>query len=150
METMTTLQVSGVINRPVEDVWNVLSNPENAPIWSHNAIEEKLTSPRPVRVGTTRRAVVKGLGGGTMENHAVCTEFEPNRRIAWQTTSARLPFHVVVDFAPVDGGTRIDSVWTLQLPTLLRPASPIIVPYMRRLLERDVAHLKALMEAGKL
>jgi hypothetical protein len=50
--TMATLQVSGVINRPVEDVWGVLSNPENAPIWSHNAVDEKLTSPRPVRVGT--------------------------------------------------------------------------------------------------
>lgn len=94
--------------------------------------------------------MVKGFGGGTIENHAVCTEFEPNRRIAWQTTSARLPFHVVVDFTPVDGGTRIDSVWTLQLPLLLRPASPIIVPYMRRVMERDVAHLKALMEAGQL
>lgn len=149
-ETLMEFHVGGTINRPVEDVWKVLSNPENAVIWSHQTIEEKLTSPRPVGVGSTRRAVVKGIGGRTMENHAVCTEFEPNRRIAWQTTSARVPFHVVVDFTPMDGATRIDSTWTIPMKGILRPAGPILGMMMRRILQRDVANLKALMEAGTL
>jgi uncharacterized protein YndB with AHSA1/START domain len=102
---MRTIRVGGVIRRPVEDVFRVLSNPENAPKWSPHAIEEKLTSPPPVRVGSTRRAVVKTFGRGTAENHAVCTAFEPNRRIAWQTTSAPFPFQVTVDFVPVESGT---------------------------------------------
>lgn len=61
-------RVGGVIKRPVEDVFRVLSNPENAPKWSLNALEEKLTSPPPVGVGSTRRAVVKSFGGRTAEN----------------------------------------------------------------------------------
>lgn len=148
---MTTVHVGGTINRPVEDVWNVLSDPEKSEIWAREVIEEKLTSPRPVGVGSTRRAVVRGLGGGTMENHAVCTEFEPNRRIAWQTTSSRVPFHVAVDFTPIEGGaTRIDSAWTIQMKGPLRPANPIFGMMLRRLMQRDVANLKALMEGGTL
>ena len=93
---MREIRVGGIVKRRVEDVFAVLSNRENAPKWSLNALEEELTSPRPVGVGATRRAVVKSFGGRTTENHAVCTEFVPNRRIAWQSTSAVVPFHITV------------------------------------------------------
>ena len=134
----------------MEHVFGVLSNPENAPKWSLTTLEEKLTSPPPVGVGTTRRAVVKGFGGRTAENHAVCTAFEPNRRIAWQTTSAPFPFHVSVDFTPVDGGTQIHSTWTLKWTGIMRPMGPLLDRYFIRVLRRDVENLAALMEAGKL
>ena len=142
--------MGGIVKRRVEDVFAVLSNPENAPKWSLNALEEKLTSERPVRVGTTRRAVVKSLGGRTAESHAVCTEFEPNRRISWRTTSAPFPFHVTVDFTPVDGGTQVDSTWTFQWTGILRPLSPLVDRYFTRVMRRDVENLARLMEAGDL
>lgn len=148
--TVRTIRVGGVIRRPVEDVFRVLSNPENAPKWSLNALEEKLTSPPPVGVGSTRRAVVKSFGGRTAENQAVCTEFEPNRRIAWQSTSAPFPFHVTVDFMPLDGGTRIDSTWTLQWTGLMRPLGSLLDGYFTSVMRRDVENLARLMEAGEL
>lgn len=138
------------MKRPVEDVFRVLSNPENAPKWSLNALEEELTSPPPVGVGSTRRAVVKSFGGRTTENHAVCTEFEPNRRIAWQSTSAVVPFHVTVDFTPLDGSTQVDSIWTWEPKGLLRPLAPLLDRMFESAMGRDVANLAALMEAGDL
>ena len=147
---MRTMRVGGIIRRSVEDVFGVLSDPENAPKWSHNAFEETLTSPRPVRVGSTRRAVVRTLGGHREENHAVCTVFEPNRRIAWRSTSARVPFEVTVDFTPFDGGTRIDSIWTWEPKGLLRPVAPLLDPMIRRAIQRDVDNLRVLMESGAL
>jgi hypothetical protein len=51
---LRTMRVGGTLRRPVEEVFGVLSDPENAPKWSPNALEEKLTSPRPVRVGSTQ------------------------------------------------------------------------------------------------
>lgn len=132
------------------DVFRVLSNPENAPRWSLNALEEKLTSPPPVGVGSTRRAVVKSFGGRTAENHAVCTEFEPNRRIAWQSTSAPFPFHVTVDFRPVDGSTQIDSTWSWEPTGIMRPLAPLLDRFFKSVLRRDVENLAAVMEAGDL
>jgi uncharacterized protein YndB with AHSA1/START domain len=145
-----TVRVGGPVRRPVEDVFRVLSNPENAPKWSFNAIEEVLTSPPPVRVGSTRRALVKTFGRGTSENHAVCTAFEPNRRIAWKSTSAPVPFQVTVDFLPIDGGTQIDSLWEWEAKGGLRLVAPLVDRMFRRTMEQDVANLAILMEAGKL
>jgi uncharacterized protein YndB with AHSA1/START domain len=147
---MRTIRVGGVIRRPVEDVFRVLSNPENAPKWSPHAIEEKLTSPPPVRVGSTRRAVVKTFGRGTAENHAVCTAFEPNRRIAWQTTSAPFPFQVTVDFVPVESGTQIDSIWRWEPSGASRLIAPLLDRIFKRVMEQDVANLARIMEAGEL
>ncbi|MDQ2934529.1 MAG: SRPBCC family protein [Chloroflexota bacterium] len=147
---MRTIRVGGTIKRPAEEVFGVLSDPENAPKWSLNALEEKLTSPGPVGVGSTRRAVVKTLGGRTAENHAVCTEFEPNRRLVWRSTSAPIPFQVGVDFTPVDGGTRVDSTWAWEPKGLLRLASPILDLMFKRAMQKDVENLRVLMEAGDL
>lgn len=147
---MRTIMVGGIIRRPVEDVFRVLSDPENAPKWSPNALEEKLTSPRPVRVGSTRRAVVKTFGRGTAENHAVCTAFEANRRIAWRSTSAPVPFEVTVDFTPVDGGTRVESLWTWEPTGLLRLPAPLLDLMFKRAMQSDVNGLRLMMEAGDL
>jgi uncharacterized protein YndB with AHSA1/START domain len=147
---LRTIRVGGVIKRPVEDVFRVLSNPENAPKWSLNALEETLTSPPPVGVGSTRRAVVKSFGGRTAENHAVCTEFEPYRRLAWRSTSAPFPFQVAVAFTPIDGSTQIDSIWTFQLTGVMRPLGPLLDRWFESVMRRDVENLARVMEAGDL
>lgn len=147
---MRTVKVNGTIRRPVKDVFGVLSNPENAPRWSSNALEEKLTSDGPVGVGSTRRAVVKTLFRGSNENHAVCTAFEPDRRIAWRATSAPVLFAVTVDVVPIDGGTRIESIWTWEAKGFLRPIGFLVDVMFKRAMLKDVNHLAALMEAGEL
>jgi uncharacterized protein YndB with AHSA1/START domain len=145
-----SIRVGGIIRRQVEDVFAVLSDPENAPKWSPNALHEELTTPRPVQVGSTRRAVVRTLGRGTAENYAVCTAFESNRRIAWRSISAPVPFEVTVDFTPIDGATRVDSVWTWEPKGLLRPIAPLLDPMFRRAMRQDVDGLRRMMEAGEL
>ncbi len=145
---MKPIRIGGIINRPVEDVFGVLSNPENAPKWSLSALEEKLTSPPPVRLGSTRRAVVRSFGRGTTQNEAICTTFERNRRLAWKSTSGLVPFSVTVETTPVPGGTRLDSTWIFEFHGLLRPAAPLLELMFRRAMQRDVDNLKVLMEAG--
>jgi uncharacterized protein YndB with AHSA1/START domain len=147
---MRIIRVGGTIRRPVEDVFAVLSDPENAPKWSPNALQEELTSPRPVQVGSTRRAVVRTLGRGRAENHAVCTAFEPNRRIAWRSISAPVPFEVTVDFTPIDGATRVDSVWSWEPTGLLRPVAALLDLMFRRAMQQDVDGLRRMMEAQEL
>ena len=94
--------------------------------------------------------MVKSFGGRTTENHAVCTEFVSNRRIAWQSTSAVVPFHVTVDFTPLDGGTQVDSTWRWEPKGILRPMAPLLDWMFKSAMQRDVANLAALMEAGEL
>ncbi len=147
---MSSLRVSGVINRPVEDVFAILSNPENAPKWSLSALDEKLTSPPPVRVGSTRRAVVRSFGGGTTQNEAICTAYERNRRLAWRATSGPVLFSVTVDTTPLGDATSLDSTWSFEFRGPLRLVRPLLELMFRRAMRRDVDNLKRLMEAGRL
>ena len=51
-------------------------------------IKGELLTPGPQGAGSRRRAVVKGLFGGTMECVMEVTEFEPNRMLALRLISA--------------------------------------------------------------
>jgi len=108
MSASTTMTVT--IHRPVEDVFAVLSDVGKAATWSSNTIEETLLTPGPLRKGSRRRAIVKGFAGRTMQNEAEMVEFEPNRRMVVKVLDAPVPVQIVIEFTPVDGGTRLD--WT--------------------------------------
>jgi len=59
---MAIVTSSTTIQRPVEDVFAVMSNPANDHRWSSAVVEAELTSPGPVGVGTTAHYVGKTLG----------------------------------------------------------------------------------------
>jgi len=76
---MAKIEVSTVINRPVEEVFAVLSNEANTSKWSTTTMEVKKTSEGPIGVGTTWRGVDR-IFGRQMERESVYTEYEPNRK----------------------------------------------------------------------
>lgn len=147
---MTVARMSVTIARPVEDVFRVLTMPEDTPKWSASAVEERLTSPGPVGVGSTRHATVRTFGGRTTTNETIVRAFEPNRRVAMRTISAQVPFEAAWSFDKVAGGTRVDWAWSFEFAGVARLFGPAFGRYFRRSLERDLARLKAMMEAGEL
>ena len=64
-------------------------------------------------MGSRRRAVVKGLFGGTMESVMEVTELEPNRTLALRLVSASWggSGRTKYTLTPVAGGTRVDWRW---------------------------------------
>jgi hypothetical protein len=57
---------------------------------------------------------------------------------------------VEVDFTPIDGSARVDSIWTWEPRGFLRPVSPVLDLMFKRAMRKDVENLKTLMEAGQL
>ena len=147
---VTTSSMSVTIGRPVEDCFRVLTTPELTPKWSANAVEEQLTSPGPVGLGSTRRAVVRAGGGRTSTNETVVTAFEPNRRVAMRTISAPVPFEAEWVFTSLADGTRVDWTWSFEFTGVARLIGPLFSAYFKRSLQHDLARLKQQMEAGQL
>ena len=143
---MAKIEVSTVINRPVEEVFAVLSNEEKRPKWSSTTIEVKKTSEGPIGVGTTWRAVDR-IFGRRMERESVFTEYEPNRRIIQKSTSGPVPFEVQSIYEPVDGGTRVIVIAEAQPSGLFKLAGPLLMRIRKRQFARDLANLKAMIEA---
>lgn len=104
---------SVTIERPVEEVFAVLTDPTRSPEWSKHSVRGELLTDGPPRVGSRRRTVVKGFGGiGTMESVFEVTEIDPLRAVGlkqvsgtWGGTGATR-----YTFTPVHGGTCVE--WT--------------------------------------
>jgi len=142
-------ETSVTINRPIEDVFAVLSNPETGPKWSSIAIEEKWTSPEPHGVGSTFRSAGKILGRRIEADHEV-TVFEPNHRIAMKTESGPTAGRLLMTFEQVEGGTKVVFDAEFEARGLVKLAKPLWMKLGRRQWDRDLATLKSLMEARAL
>lgn len=149
---MAEADVSVTIARPAEDVFAVLTDPTQSPRWSANAIEAEIITPGPPGVGSRRRAVTRGPFGGTMENVMEVTELQPDRKVALKLVSA--PWggtgRTWYTFTPVDGGTRVDWTWEMEpagaWKLIIRPLMAIF----GRVFQRDLDHLKRMMESHQL
>jgi uncharacterized membrane protein len=145
---MAKLEISTVINRPVEEVFAFVSNYENLSKWNSLSSEVKKTSEGPIGVGTTYRTVVKFLGQ-RIEGETEVTEYETNRSIAHK---AKWPFPVEnrLIFERVAGGTRVSLMTEGEPGGFFKLAEPLLVSMLKRQFEADLANLKDLMEAHAL
>jgi uncharacterized protein YndB with AHSA1/START domain len=145
---MAEARLNVTIARPLEEVFAVLTDPENTPKWSAPAVEERWITPGPPTIGSRRLAMTQ-LMGRRSENIAEVTVLEPNR--VWEMKSVSgPPFVVRASFEPVKGGTRVDWTWSFHLQGLMRPFGPLIARLFGRLFAKDLVRLKRMMETGEL
>ena len=137
------------IDRPIDEVFAVLTNVENTGAWFPGNVKEHWTSPPPRGVGSTRHAVVTVFGRRT-ENDAVATEYQPPRRATMQGTSKNAPFLVTLTFAPEGAGTSVEVTSTITPGGAMRILGPLVTAMYGRAWARGLANLKRLMESGAL
>ena len=149
---MAKANVTVAIARPVEDVFAVLTDPTLTPRWAANAIKGELLTEGPVRVGSRRRAVVKGLLGRTMESVMEVTDLEPNRTLALRLISASWggSGRTRYTLAAEGNATRVDWMWELKPGGFLAPFARPLMAVFERLFQRDLENLKAMMESHAL
>jgi carbon monoxide dehydrogenase subunit G len=138
-----------VINRPIEDVFAVLTNVDNTGKWFPGDVKEWWTSPPPHGVGSTRRARVK-MGPMTTENDAVATIYEPPHRAGMKGTSKNAPFEAMLTFEAVEGGTRVESNIELDLRGPARLFGGMFTRWYGKSWDQGLINLKLMMEAGEL
>ena len=143
---MAKVEISTVINRPVEEVFAFLSNQDNNPKWQSGAVEVKKTSDGPIGVGTTWRSVGTFLGR-RIESEEEITEYEPNRKYTTKSKSGPFPFESRTTFERVESGTKINLVAEAEIGGFFKLAEPLVVSMGKRQFEADLANLKDLMEA---
>jgi uncharacterized protein YndB with AHSA1/START domain len=134
------------IQRPIEDVFEVMTDVEKTGRWFPGNVEEHWTSPAPHGVGSTRHAVVTMLGRRS-ENDAVATEFQPPHRAVMRGTSPNAPFVVTLNFAQDGAGTRVDVTSEITLQGASRIFGPLVSAIYGRAWTRGLANLKRLMES---
>lgn len=143
---MFQVQVSIVINRPLEEVFAFLSDLENNLKWRTEMIEAKKTSAGPIGVGTTYR-MINNLFGRQIEGEAVVTEYELHWKYATVNKSG-LPIKTQRTFEPVEVGARVTFSVETELGGLFKLAEPLLASIGKRRLAADAAAVKELIETG--
>ena len=137
------------IERPIEDVFSVLTDVTLTGRWYPARVEEWWVTPPPHGVGSVRRARVVVMGRAS-ENDAVVTEYYPPRRAALKGESARAPFTATLDFTPTPDGTRVRAETSFELRGVMRLIGPLFVGPYERGWDNGLKNLKRMMEAGEL
>jgi uncharacterized protein YndB with AHSA1/START domain len=144
--TMNEFEVVTVIDRPVDAVFAFLVDPSKTADWTPGLTEARQTSDGPVGVGTTVLFIGKFLGRG-FEALSECTEYITNQRFTSKTTSGPIQLEVDSTLQPVDGGTRLATVYRGESRGFFTLAEPVIVRLTKKHFETAAENLKALLEA---
>ena len=134
-----------MINRPIGEVFEYVTNIDNAPKWKSMLLKVRRTSEGPVGVGT-RETHVGQLLWWRPETTVEITEYEPNKKVGFKTTSGPLSAEGEFTFESVKRGTRVTLVAGREPSGFLKLVAPIVARMAQSHLEKDLANLKDLLE----
>jgi carbon monoxide dehydrogenase subunit G len=143
---MPTLSQSVTVDRPVDEVWDFISDFGNTTRWSRGVLEARQTSDGPLRVGATLETVVEAFGR-RRRAHYLVTEYEPNRAFAFTVTSGPMTSRARFAVEPEGAGTRLTASGEAEATGLYRLLAPVLVRTLERHSRDDLANLKRILEA---
>jgi uncharacterized protein YndB with AHSA1/START domain len=134
-----------VINRPLEEVFDIVADERNEPRSNPRLLRAEQTSAGPIGVGTRFRAEVAARGRPipmTIEY----TAYERPRRLASSTNMASMDIRGTLTFDPVPTGTRMRWSWELRPRGLYKVLTPLVAWVGQRQEAANWAGLKRFLE----
>ena len=146
---MISYEYGSLIQRPVEAVFAFMQDIEREREWQPNLREASQTPAGVPGVGTRRRYVSEFMRM-RFENVYVNTVYEPNRRVAYESTpESDTQASGEITWEPVDGGTRVAMRVQAKVGGALRfVPKALILKVGRKELADALGRAKKLLEAG--
>lgn len=142
---MIHLSMSTMIYRPVSQVFNFMSAPENDFQWQHDTLASARLSEDTSARGTSFRSIGHLMGQRNLSTFEV-TEYEPNKRYAFKSLSG--PFHLQTcyTFQIADRSTKINISTQADVVESFKMDERVLEKKMKKQLKEDLATLKDLLE----
>jgi carbon monoxide dehydrogenase subunit G len=144
---MFKFEMNQFIERPQQEVFDFIANPENDPKWRDSAISSEMASEGPVGVGSTIRSEDKFLGR-KMESTSEITVWEPPNAYGQKALNSPLPYEFTVNLKPEGNGTRIIMEGQAELGGFFKIAEGLAGKQMEKQMEADFKNLKKVMEGN--
>ena len=138
---------SVIIDRPVQQVFEYVTDFTNNAVWQTDILEMEITSEGRIDRGATYRCVNRFMGK-SLETEGCVTQFEPDRRCLIRITSGMVTGTSSLDFEAVEGGTRFSASGDLDLG-YFKLARLIVRRKINQQLKNDMLNLKEILENGK-
>ncbi len=136
------------IDRSRAEVAAYAGDPGTAPTWYENIVSVRWESPPPAAVGSRVAFVARFLGRELAYTYEV-RELVPGERLVMSTAQGPFPMETTYTWADTaSGGTRMTLRNRGEPAGFTALAAPVLAAAMRRANRKDLARLKALLEAG--
>ena len=134
------------ISAPLSSVAAFASEPDNAPRWYVNIKSVEWQTPRPIGIGS-RFAFVAQFWGRGLEYVYQVVEYVADKRLVMRTSDGPFPMETTYEWQSTETGTRM-TLRNRGTPSGFSAiAAPFMSAAMRRANRKDLAALKALLEA---
>ena len=143
---MIDVEKSINIQRPVEEVFNYVSNLTHSAEWQRGLTEVRRITEQPLGVGT-RYALVRTFMGRKMEANNEITEFTPGVKVAFKTISGPIPLEASYQFETAEKGTKLTSKIEMQPKGFVSLAEPLISASLQKDVEANLNVLKNMLES---
>ena len=137
---------SVLIDRPVEQVFQYVTDFSNNSRWQTDLLDMEMTSGGNFGQGSTYRCVNRFMGQH-IETEGLITEYEPDRQCSIRITTGPVIGTSNLCFEAVNGSTRFTTAGELDL-TFFRLAKLLVKRKIKKQLTNDMAKLKAILENG--
>jgi hypothetical protein len=133
------------IGRPIEEVFNYVSDPCNLPSWNSAVRSVRETGP-----GSPSAAAAylmgRDLPDGPAENELVIDVWRHPREFTIRTTSGPTPFTYRYLFSEEGSGTKVELAAEVELPGVAGALGPLASLAVKRGVKSNFADLKRILE----
>jgi len=142
------VEAATIIRATPEQVFHFIAIPENGPRWQESAVSTRVTTPGPVGLGSKMEHEGRWLRI-RIPTTAVVTVYEPPHRYGYDITTKLFPKPSLMRYAiaPLEEGTKLTLSNEAPGGGWMKPFEPMLQRNVQGMFERDVARLKAMIEA---
>ena len=143
---MARAEASLVINRPIDKVFAYMADILKGTEWQSELLEVHQTSSGPLGIGTTLKEI-RRLLGRNMETAFTITEYEPDIKLGFTSTSGPIQMHAYYDLDGSGDGTKVTMTVEAELTGVFKMTEPLVVHTANRQMAIDIAKLKNILES---
>jgi len=145
---MINLNINTLIYRPVGQVFDFMSAPENDFQWQYGTLASARVSEGASEIGASFRSIGH-LMGRRVESTFEVTEYETNRKYGFKSLSGPLQSHTSYTFEMDKDSTQIDISTQVNVINFFQVNQGVLEKKMKKQLKEDLAMLKNLLEAER-
>jgi uncharacterized membrane protein len=144
---MINLISNKLIYRPIKQIFDFISTPENDFQWQYGILKSTQISGGDIAVGTCFSSIGHLMGRRIQATFEV-TEYEPNKRYGFKSLSGPLHSQTVYTFELAGSATKVNVSTQASAANMFQTDEGIMEKKMKKQLKEDLTLLKEILEHG--